>query len=388
MGKFPKPPTVLLRSGIDLDMFEGLISECDKLGWRVINLMYTSDYVPSVQPIVGAVIATPPQDSTIDQLREQGVPIICTTFRDLNDFEHDGCILEDRPAAGRLAADAFTERGFRNLAYVDFDNSLPLDRAFAGFQEQSEQVHGATVKRCTFSVPKVYGGDKSDFHNEIGELSEWLKTVPMPLGLFAINHRMGVRMLAACEAAGLQVPEQVGIISRGSPDAMSRMATVPLSSIDTNREEVGRRSIQLLKSIEDGNALPQDPIYISPRGFIERRSTDIMAVADARVAKAMRFMWDHLDWPLTVDDVVREQSMSRITLERAFRRTLGRGINAELRRKRMEVCKGLLRGTNMTITEIAKKIGLSNRRHVHRTFKKVFGLTPKEYRNQRNSSAS
>ncbi|MBT3296050.1 MAG: hypothetical protein HN919_05185 [Verrucomicrobia bacterium] len=57
---------------------------------------------------------------------------------------------------------------------------------------------------------------------------------------------------------------------------------------------------------------------IPPRGVVARRSTDVLAVADPAVARAMRFMWDHLDQNLSVEDVAMQASVSRRKLERIF----------------------------------------------------------------------
>ena len=50
----------------------------------------------------------------------------------------------------------------------------------------------------------------------------------------------------------------------------------------------------------------------------------------------MKFMWDHLSKNIGVDDIAREAGVSRRKLERAFREDLGRGINHELLRRRLE----------------------------------------------------
>jgi LacI family transcriptional regulator len=191
---------------------------------------------------------------------------------------------------------------------------------------------------------------------------------------------MGVRILAACEIAGLSVPEQVAVICRGNSADHCETAPIPLSAIDMDRVRQGRMAIQQIKRLSDGGDPLQKPVYVPVKGLVERRSTDIIAVSDARVAKAMRFMWDNIKWPITVDDVALELNMSRSTLEKLFRRTLARGVNGELRRKRLEVCKELLRSTKLPLAKIANDVGWSSRRHLHRAFSKTFGMTPMEYR--------
>jgi LacI family transcriptional regulator len=153
-----------------------------------------------------------------------------------------------------------------------------------------------------------------------------------------------------------------------------------MSAIDMNHTEMGRQAVQVVQRLARGDDPPREIIYVPVKGFVARRSTDILAVSSPIVAKAMRFIWDHLNRPLSVDDVALKMNTSRATLEREFRRTLGRGVNGELRRKRLEVCKEMLRTTKTPLAAIAEAIGLTSRRHLHRAFKDSFGTTPQRYR--------
>ena len=83
------------------------------------------------------------------------------------------------------------------------------------------------------------------------------------------------------------------------------------------------------KRLADGEAPSAEPLRVPPKGIVERRSTSIMAVQDGRVASAIRFIWDHLDASLLVDNVAAYVGVSRSTLERAFWRCLG-GVYLEM----------------------------------------------------------
>ena len=96
----------------------------------------------------------------------------------------------------------------------------------------------------------------------------------------------------------------------------------------------------------------------------------------------MTYIWEHFDWPLTVEDVAYEVGVARSTLERKFRQHLDRGVNAELRRKRLEKCGELLRGTTLPLADIARATGFNDRSYLHRVFLKEFGKTPASYRRQ------
>jgi len=119
---------------------------------------------------------------------------------------------------------------------------------------------------------------------------------------------------------------------------------------------------------------------IPPKPIVTRASTEILAVDDPRVARALVFMWEHLDLDLSVDDIAREVGVSRRSLERAFCACLDRGINAELQRKRLEVFHDKLVSTDLPIAHLASMVGFRSIAHLRRSFRSAYGLSAREYR--------
>ncbi|MBT3294044.1 MAG: helix-turn-helix domain-containing protein [Verrucomicrobia bacterium] len=69
-----------------------------------------------------------------------------------------------------------------------------------------------------------------------------------------------------------------------------------------------------------------------------------------------------------------------VSKSKIIRLHLKRGINAELRRKRLERCCELLRSTDISITDIAPMIGFRSGDYLHSCLKQAFGVTPRKYR--------
>ncbi len=116
-----------------------------------------------------------------------------------------------------------------------------------------------------------------------------------------------------------------------------------------------------------------------------RQSTDVLAVSDPIVAKALRFIWNNLELQLSIEEIALEVGVSRSILDHAFKRSLGRTPNAERQRKRLENCAELLRSTDLNISEIGEQVGLVSIPYLHTTFKAEFGMTPREFRLKHNS---
>ena len=98
------------------------------------------------------------------------------------------------------------------------------------------------------------------------------------------------------------------------------------------------------------------------------------------VSKALRFIWEHLDQDLSIQDVVDFVEVPSRSLHRKFKHVIGRGIGAELTRKRLEYVCDRLVNSDMTVTEIAKVTGYKTRNYLHRVFHSEFGMTPTQYR--------
>ena len=126
---------------------------------------------------------------------------------------------------------------------------------------------------------------------------------------------------------------------------------------------------------------------IAPRHVVERESTNVLATPDPKVAAALRYMWDHLDLDLSVDAIAHEVGVSRRTLECAFRKHLRRGINAELRRKRLEVFRELLISSDTPIADLAPMVGFRTMVHLQRSFRRAYGMSPRQFRAREDTSA-
>lgn len=81
-----------------------------------------------------------------------------------------------------------------------------------------------------------------------------------------------------------------------------------------------------------------------------------------------------------VNDLCRKMNLSRIQLNHLFKRCYGVTPHDYLiKYKFIHACK-LLANTNMTVVAISDAIGYSNTTQFHTTFKKLFGMTPAQYR--------
>ena len=121
---------------------------------------------------------------------------------------------------------------------------------------------------------------------------------------------------------------------------------------------------------------------IPPLGVTTRRSTDMLAIEDADLAAAVRYIREQACNGITVEDVVSQVPLSRRVLESRFERLLGRSPHAEILRVRLERVKQLLTQPGWTLDAIAHRTGFRHGEYLSAVFKREFGVTPGAYRRQ------
>jgi LacI family transcriptional regulator len=354
---------------------------CRALGWRVLNISLYEGVIPPGMTPQGAFLAGRADARLEQQLRTSGCQVVRVGPLPPPDDNLLPAIVEDRPASGRLAAEHFAERGFRHVGFVGYGEET--HRAlFEAFRDHAGELecHSLTFRRLTRKENALPPNEKQSLRRQ--ELMEWFKRVPKPIAVLGYSDTFAGRLCVAAQEAGFDIPTQIALLALGDIPGVCEFAPVPLSAIDTGYAQQARAAVDLMQKLLAGKPAPAEPVLIPPVGVVERQSTDVLAVADLRVAKAMRFMWDHLDLNLSVDDVAREVGVPRHTLERAFRTHLKRGVNAELRRRRLEVFREKLLSTDLPISDLAPMVGFRTMVHLQRSFRKAYGMSARQCRQQ------
>jgi AraC-like DNA-binding protein/mannose-6-phosphate isomerase-like protein (cupin superfamily) len=100
------------------------------------------------------------------------------------------------------------------------------------------------------------------------------------------------------------------------------------------------------------------------------------------IAKAMSFIEAHLANPITLEEVAAASGYSRTYFSRLFKEIVGINFKYYLERERIELASDLLEIEEMSITEIAYAVGFNSFSSFWRSFKKLKGVSPREWRNR------
>ena len=192
------------------------------------------------------------------------------------------------------------------------------------------------------------------------------------------NHVIG--RIAAARNLKLMVPEELAVIGTNNDYIRCELSYPRMSSVEINGFRTGYRAAEVLSAMLDGQDLGQLDERIAPTGVIARQSTDIRAVDEFCVAKALSIIRERACQGLTTDELTAEVHASRSQLEKKFRHYIGRSPQAEIRRVRLEKVRQLLTETDLPLKRIAEVTGFGSIEYLSVFFKRAVGETPGQFR--------
>ena len=290
-------------------------------------------------------------------------------------------IHSDHEAIARLAAEHLLDRGFRHFAYFGFPVFEWSVRRHAAFAACVRAAGGEFHENE--SIPRVsWGHQQSSWEGEVEGAARWIKKLPKPLGVMAGNDPRGIQLLDACRRAGVAVPEEVAVVGVDNDELVCELAYPPLSSVIPDAVRIGYEGAALLDRLMKGEPAPAAMQTIPPLGLAIRQSSDVTAIADPRLADAMRFIREHACDGIGVDDVIDHLAVSRSVLQRLFRKHFNRTILDTITGVRIARVKQLLTETDLPLTAIAPRAGFTYMEYLSNTFRRRTGWTPSAYRRE------
>lgn len=282
----------------------------------------------------------------------------------------------DNSVIGSRVAAHFRSLGFEHFACVqDTSENFYLER-------RDTFLHA--VSQAGFDCP-VFRSRHSDWEQHQKELASWLHDLAKPAGVFAVNDQMGFWVLDAARRAGIAVPEELAVVGAENDNMLCETASPPLSSVRLRGQAVGYDAARVLDDWMTKKRIPRpgEKHLHAPGEIVTRQSSDIVAVADPRIAAALRFIRQNAACTLDVNQVARECALSRSVLERRMKALIGRSPGEEIARLRFAAVEKLLLQTDLTLDAIAAKCGFTHPQYMAEAFRKRTGMTPGAFRRNR-----
>jgi haloacetate dehalogenase len=285
-------------------------------------------------------------------------------------------VTPDNARAARLAAEHLLAQGLTHFSYcgvADLPYSEERQRGFS--RRMAEAGHG--VDHFLFESRTAA---EHPSPAEVKRLSDWLVRHARPLGLLVGAPFVLRLLLRVLHDVHLQVPQDVAIVRVGDEASEHLASPITQSHVVLPTHEVGVRAARLVQQLLAGGTAPPTPVKLAPVRLQEAQSSNLLAVSDRQIERALRFIRTHQAEAVTVDQVAAHAGLARRTLERRFRAVLKRSPKEELDRARLGRIRELLATSEDKLDAIARTVGLQDGRHLNAFFTQREGLTPGEFR--------
>tara|TARA_R110002073_G_scaffold27840_3_gene89092 strand:+ start:13172 stop:14350 length:1179 start_codon:yes stop_codon:yes gene_type:complete len=352
-----------------------------RTNWSLLHQEMTLDMsLPawlSATHIQGVIVRA--DKATIGSLRQLNVPLI--DVRCHEHFEGIPQIETDDQLVAKLAFDHLWDRGFRRFAFCGFQHAHYSATRLRFFKNL---VAGAGCPLSYYETPTRRDLSLTQIEqcgvNDESQLSEWLRSLTPPTGLFVCNDIRGQQVLNACRTLDVAIPDDIAVIGVDDDDVICPLTDPPLSSVRPDAEMVGYRAAEILQEMINGLLAPESIEYVPPTSVVQRLSTQVIAIEDREVARVCKYIRDHACDGIDVHDVAEFTTLSRRQLERRFRSELGGTPHDEIVKVQIARVEKLLRETTLTLEQIAPLAGYSHKEHLSKIFKRRTGKSPGEYR--------
>ena len=335
-----------------------------------------------------AFICRVDSDATAARLKSRGKPVIDLFCR--KPYADFTAVRPDTAAIGRMAAEHFLERRFRNFAFCGFE-SLRFSNTRCAAYAAALAEHGFPVR--VHSVPAVIRRTFRDEYQTKGTASaeadrvllrKWLRGLPKPVAIFCCDDFRAHHVVELCRETGLAIPKEVAVLGVDDDPVLCTFSSPRLSSVNPDAYGIGRTAAETVAARLEGKRADA-AIRIPPKGVIARTSTETYPLDPPWLSDAMVFIARNAKSGISASDVFRHIGLSHTTVQDAFRRTLGSAVQREIIAARLEEAKRLLSSTKLPVTEIARQSGFSDVCYFTRAFTRALRTSPLRYRQSQSN---
>ena len=280
-------------------------------------------------------------------------------------------------AVARMAANHLLIRGFRHFAFCGYHktaiNGWSEEREVSFAEEIQKNGYSCDVYRDKYKTIKLW----ASVQRSIGE---WLKALPKPVGIMAANDNRARHVLEACRSFHVDVPNEAAVIGVDNDELLCQLSSPSLSSVEQGAQRIGYEAAALLDRLMNCKRVQRRHFVVDPTGIITRHSTDVLAIDDPTVGRAMAFIQERACAGIKVSDVASAIGVSRSKLETHFSNALGYSVHSAIRRVQLETARKLISNTNLPLKQVAADVGFRSVQHMTTLFGRNFRQSPGEYR--------
>lgn len=340
------------------------------------ELTFGPSLLPEQPPesVIGAFLWS----SETENLISFATKLPCVQLSNSDEHRHVFAVTADDTMVGIRAAEHFLERSFRTFAYLGSEKTCySVERCEAFRREILRHQPDAS-----FSSHLFRGIQDTIDQGGVELLLNTLRKQPPPWAVFCADDWWARMLLQECRKDDVMVPGELSVLGVNNETYVCEFSNTPVSSIDIPAEKIGYQAAQVLDGLIHGQTPQTLHQRIPIERIVSRVSTDIHAVSDPVVSKALFLLNNRLEQSVDIQEVARECGVSRRMLERRFRNTLNTSPHKRLTQFRVDRAKSLLRSTRWPLGRIAAECGFKEQKYLSVRFKELEGMPPLQWRKQ------
>ena len=242
------------------------------------------------------------EDTDIESIVALGIPAIFITYTKVK-IPGFISLVGDHEISGKLAAEHFLGRGFKNFAYCGVPNKY-----WSIFRGESFQKRVVQAGHDVHFFPFQKSESKINLVSDQEKLKKWLLELPKPVGLMTCTDDRAQNVIEACKACNLHVPEDVAVVGVDNDELLCDLMNPPLSSVALNAFNAGYQAAEALDALmSKKNGDVERIIVAQATHVVTRQSSDIFAVEDEDVRAALKYISADAKRAIQVEDVRSEE---------------------------------------------------------------------------------
>ncbi|WP_318619410.1 AraC family transcriptional regulator [Priestia megaterium] len=115
--------------------------------------------------------------------------------------------------------------------------------------------------------------------------------------------------------------------------------------------------------------------------FVDKVHTSKASGYSRSIVLCLNYIFNHIYQNLSLEQLADKSELHPNYLSKLFKKEVGKSISQYIREQRIEEAKKLLQLSRYTISEISTLLNFHDQSYFTTTFKKIVGVTPKQYRN-------
>lgn len=329
----------------------------------------------------GFIVGIPGTEDALKVLAETDIPTVVMNISGGNISNRKtniAFVKSDSASVGREAAQTLLKQGvYKSYAYAGHKTDEDWSRERGISFQDALGMAGFVVRMF----------DITHFPNKVEDkdtLIKWLKELPKPCGILTACDDRAFEIADLCNEIGIKIPAEIGILGVNNDPLLCENSEPKLSSVQPDFIGEGRLAAELLRVMMSGGKIPPEKRFrlVGIRTIVHRESTVPQSEAGKFIQRVLAYINKEACKGIGVEDVARRFDVSRSLLEQRFRDLQGESVYEAMLRIRLEEIKRRLRQTDELISDITQACGWGTPAPPKILFKRRFGISMRDYRNQ------